>query len=290
MSSPTPQPTTNHVSTPKLKPKTNAGTRGLPLHIRNELRSIWSADPRMPTQASRRAWASLRNQDIAKINIWFYGRKAAAKKSGKPISEDTYNLPLNSPPPTPVPSVGVKTEQVDDSDHLPLKKIKVEAHDTAISGRFSSPATSTVPSSDDTLVASETDPPSSASNFAKNSRKRAYSHSSDILVSSLPSTPLVNRNFLASLAPRDDVPSNNKLPALDQPSLSSANHSRARSVSLSTTNNQNEDAQADDDSFIRDPTLEQICNQNSDSPSDSDFTCPLCRFSGICLRQKSHFD
>ncbi|KAG1736638.1 uncharacterized protein EDB91DRAFT_1012979, partial [Suillus paluster] len=62
--------------------------------ILEELWVIWKSDPRVPTIASRRAWAASRNISPMRIDNWFSLRKAQAKKTRQPISNETYELSL----------------------------------------------------------------------------------------------------------------------------------------------------------------------------------------------------
>ncbi|KAG2070601.1 hypothetical protein BDR04DRAFT_987300, partial [Suillus decipiens] len=61
---------------------------------RQELWNIWNADPRVPTVASRHAWAVSRNVSPLRVDQWFCSRRSKAKKLGQPISSDTYELSL----------------------------------------------------------------------------------------------------------------------------------------------------------------------------------------------------
>ncbi|KAI6044607.1 hypothetical protein EDC04DRAFT_2528126, partial [Pisolithus marmoratus] len=61
-----------------------------------ELRAIWREDQRIPSVASRRAWAISRNADPTLVNSWFHRRKAAAKRAGEPIAPESYELSLES--------------------------------------------------------------------------------------------------------------------------------------------------------------------------------------------------
>src|SRR5882672_8170917 len=69
----------------------------IPPHVVAELLALWSSDPRVPSASSRREWAALRQVNTSKIGAWFSRRKAAARKAGNPISEDTYELSLDPP-------------------------------------------------------------------------------------------------------------------------------------------------------------------------------------------------
>ncbi|KAG1727014.1 hypothetical protein EDB19DRAFT_1596807, partial [Suillus lakei] len=56
------------------------------LAARQELWVIWKSDPRVPTIASRHAWAASRNVSPFRVDHWFGARKSKAKKVGQPIS------------------------------------------------------------------------------------------------------------------------------------------------------------------------------------------------------------
>ncbi|KAI6026428.1 hypothetical protein BKA83DRAFT_4050705, partial [Pisolithus microcarpus] len=62
-----------------------------PVHLL-ELRAIWKEDQRVPSVASRRAWAISRNANPTLVNSWFHRRRAAAKRAGEPITLESYEL------------------------------------------------------------------------------------------------------------------------------------------------------------------------------------------------------
>ncbi|KAG2140499.1 uncharacterized protein EDB93DRAFT_1161480 [Suillus bovinus] len=66
----------------------------IPRAAREELWVIWKSDPRVPTVASRHAWAVSRNISPLRVDQWFSNRKSQAKKQGRPISSDSYELSL----------------------------------------------------------------------------------------------------------------------------------------------------------------------------------------------------
>lgn len=66
-----------------------------PVHLL-ELRAIWKEDQRVPSVASRRAWAISRNANPTLVNSWFHRRRAAAKRAGEPITLESYELTLES--------------------------------------------------------------------------------------------------------------------------------------------------------------------------------------------------
>ncbi|KIJ63942.1 hypothetical protein HYDPIDRAFT_68337, partial [Hydnomerulius pinastri MD-312] len=59
-----------------------------------ELWSIWKANPRVPSVASRRAWAVSRNARLKHVDSWFLRRKSCAKRMGESFIEGPYELPL----------------------------------------------------------------------------------------------------------------------------------------------------------------------------------------------------
>ncbi|KAH6888871.1 hypothetical protein BKA70DRAFT_1541405, partial [Coprinopsis sp. MPI-PUGE-AT-0042] len=71
-----------------------------PLHS-EELSSVWPADPRIPTPASRNAWALARNLNPINVNAWWYRRKKVAKKLRIKIPRDEYVLDVGIPPVIP---------------------------------------------------------------------------------------------------------------------------------------------------------------------------------------------
>ncbi|KAG9315695.1 hypothetical protein JVU11DRAFT_3342 [Chiua virens] len=69
----------------------------LPTSVLTELWSIWQADPRVPSINSRRSWAISRDANPRLVDSWFLRRKAYAKKAGRPIPAEPYDLPLGAP-------------------------------------------------------------------------------------------------------------------------------------------------------------------------------------------------
>ncbi|KAI6157361.1 hypothetical protein BKA82DRAFT_3945035, partial [Pisolithus tinctorius] len=76
---------------PKSSPSRKRGL--LPIHLL-ELWAIWKEDQRVPSVASRRAWAISRNANPTLVSSWFHRRKAAAKRAGEPIAPTSYELSL----------------------------------------------------------------------------------------------------------------------------------------------------------------------------------------------------
>ena len=91
-----------------------------------ELAAIWEANKRMPSAASRRAWARARNLIPAKVNNWWYRKKTTAKKNGIFVPEETYELPIGIPPipPTSLPpsSPAPETPQTRSIDDICVKR------------------------------------------------------------------------------------------------------------------------------------------------------------------------
>lgn len=73
-------------------------------HI-SELAEIWSRKLMVPTVKSRRAWAKARNAPVRRVSAWFCATKARARKAGKRISDELYELEFGSPPPYEEPQV-----------------------------------------------------------------------------------------------------------------------------------------------------------------------------------------
>ncbi|KAH6905624.1 hypothetical protein BKA70DRAFT_490285 [Coprinopsis sp. MPI-PUGE-AT-0042] len=71
-----------------------------PLHS-EELSALWPADHRIPTPASRNAWALARNLNPINVNAWWYRRKKVAKKLRIKIPRDEYVLDVGIPPVIP---------------------------------------------------------------------------------------------------------------------------------------------------------------------------------------------
>ncbi|KAG0699493.1 hypothetical protein DFH29DRAFT_936300 [Suillus ampliporus] len=96
---------------PKLQevaPSQKAPIPYLSLAVLEELWVIWKSDPRVPTIASRHAWAASRNISPIRVDNWFSVRKGKAKKARQPIANETYELSLE-PRVVPV-TLGVKRE------------------------------------------------------------------------------------------------------------------------------------------------------------------------------------
>ena len=66
-----------------------------PAHLL-ELKAIWKEDKRVPSIASRRAWAISRNANLASVVNWFSRKIRAAKLAGELIPQGSYELPLES--------------------------------------------------------------------------------------------------------------------------------------------------------------------------------------------------
>jgi len=66
-----------------------------PVHLL-ELKAIWKEDKRVPSIASRRAWAVSRNSNLTSVVNWFSRKIRAAKLAGEPIPQGSYELPLES--------------------------------------------------------------------------------------------------------------------------------------------------------------------------------------------------
>ncbi|KAH0832127.1 hypothetical protein J3R83DRAFT_13036 [Lanmaoa asiatica] len=85
------------------RPRPSARER-LQSSVLEELWSIWRVDPRVPSVKSRRSWAISRNANHRLVDSWFLRRRTCAKKSGQPIPDGSYDLPLD-------PSIAPKREQ-----------------------------------------------------------------------------------------------------------------------------------------------------------------------------------
>ncbi|KAH6881238.1 hypothetical protein BKA70DRAFT_1238434 [Coprinopsis sp. MPI-PUGE-AT-0042] len=85
-----------------------------------ELSALWPADPRIPTPASRNAWALARNLNPVNVNAWWYRRKKVAKKLRIKIPRDEYVLDVGIPPiiPEEDDDVRVKTENEEEETEM----------------------------------------------------------------------------------------------------------------------------------------------------------------------------
>ncbi|KAF5320620.1 hypothetical protein D9611_013736 [Ephemerocybe angulata] len=70
------------------KPPTTTLT---PAHFAR-LSAIWALDRRIPTPASRAAWAAARGLDVEKVHKWWYRCRARAKKMGVEIPGGSYEM------------------------------------------------------------------------------------------------------------------------------------------------------------------------------------------------------
>jgi hypothetical protein len=68
-----------------------------PVHLQ-ELWDEWKSENRVPTVASRRAWAAARKVSPHHVHSWFSRRKTQANKAGRTLAEGTYVLSVGSPP------------------------------------------------------------------------------------------------------------------------------------------------------------------------------------------------
>jgi hypothetical protein len=59
---------------------------------------IWPPDRRIPSVASRRAWAFARNLNLDSVNCWWYRRKLVSSRARLTIPKNTYELDVGTPP------------------------------------------------------------------------------------------------------------------------------------------------------------------------------------------------
>ncbi|KAG2338720.1 hypothetical protein BDR05DRAFT_968867 [Suillus weaverae] len=134
-------------------PSPKATVPYITLAAREELWVIWKSDPRVPTIASRHAWAASRNVSPLRVDQWFCSRKSQAKKLGQPISNDSYELSLEPravpvkhevqrEPLSPSPACSDKTDINSPSDDT---LVSFGAHSSDASPRSSVPALSMTP-------------------------------------------------------------------------------------------------------------------------------------------------
>lgn len=82
----------------KKKPTNNdarprSARERLQTSVLEELWSIWQVDPRVPSVKSRHSWAIAHNANPRLVDHWFLRRKACAKKAGRPLLDDPYDIP-----------------------------------------------------------------------------------------------------------------------------------------------------------------------------------------------------
>ena len=221
----------------------------------DELWSIWTADKRIPTTRSRKQWSAARNLNPITVNTWWARRKARAKKSGIPIPEDTYELPVGTPPVIEDTSPAKELR----SSEPPRKKVKTE-ETLDPSDRSDSPTRTlcypSTPSSDNFTFSSSSHTAFSSpppSERAESPQERAYSQ--------VDARPMPSPDRQQS-PPRITTP----LPA-SSPALPSSPPN-----SISTDSKRSTPARGQHE-FARDPLL-RFCNLGDGELSD--FTCILC--------------
>lgn len=63
-----------------------------------ELELIFAQDQRLPSLASRKAWATARNTNLSSVNSWFFRKRyRTLSLQGIKLPEGTYNLPIETP-------------------------------------------------------------------------------------------------------------------------------------------------------------------------------------------------
>ncbi|KAF8649405.1 hypothetical protein AX16_005846 [Volvariella volvacea WC 439] len=245
---------TNQPAQSNFVPTSN---RPAPEHY-DELRAIWEADKRIPTVKSRRKWCEARNIGTQAVNRWWSRRKQEAKKVGITIPDETYELPVGTPPVIEEkPNIKQEPESI---DVVPPKRKKKA---TKAVPKPTKPGTRMVtrsrnlkmPSDDDhtaLLLSSDDAHFSEARGSSVDCRSRAYSH--------LNSSP----------APQDPSSSPRSDPLSDELGISTP-----RLYMWTPPSSPLPQDEADVDKGI-------VCNQGhaTDAPG---FTCPLCIATGIWL-------
>lgn len=86
--------------TPEPEARTAIGPCFLPLALAHldELAKIWDGDRRIPTIASRRAWALARGLKPSTVHSWWSRRKQVARRARQRVPSGTYELPVGTPP------------------------------------------------------------------------------------------------------------------------------------------------------------------------------------------------
>ncbi|KAF9807741.1 hypothetical protein IEO21_08076 [Rhodonia placenta] len=62
---------------------------------RAELKETWEIHPKIPSLASRKAWAEARGIDPGQVHAWFSRRKYRATKKGERVLDGEYDLPIS---------------------------------------------------------------------------------------------------------------------------------------------------------------------------------------------------
>lgn len=79
-----------------------------------QLNDIWAKDQRIPSHASRKAWAVARGLNPQSVHNWWYRRRPRAKKLKIRIPSGTYELEVGivpTPPPTPPQKVKEEVQE-----------------------------------------------------------------------------------------------------------------------------------------------------------------------------------
>ncbi|TFK17938.1 hypothetical protein FA15DRAFT_710342 [Coprinopsis marcescibilis] len=100
-----------------------------PLHVLHfeELARAWDKDLRIPTVASRKAWAAARGMNPVNVHSWWYRCRHVVKKLRIKILLETYDIDVGTPP--DIPPLPVKEEVVDGSIYA-CSSPSGEANDT----------------------------------------------------------------------------------------------------------------------------------------------------------------
>ncbi|CAA7266179.1 unnamed protein product [Cyclocybe aegerita] len=155
-----------------------------------ELSSAWEANRRIPTHASRRAWAEARNLDARNVHNWWYRRRKLAKRWRISIPRDQYDIDVGTPP--TIPEAEPKVEPPTDGALL-ADSVKDSVTDlSSPPGYASSDLNADITGSSDTLCSA------SRHKVTRNSKKRAYMRSSSPLDRLTTCSPTVSDDHLTS--------------------------------------------------------------------------------------------
>lgn len=75
----------------------------------DDLNRIWTADPRVPTIESRKAWAVAQGIAKDRVSAWFNRKRSRALRIGAALGEGTYELSVDAPGPK---AIVVKQEAI----------------------------------------------------------------------------------------------------------------------------------------------------------------------------------
>lgn len=226
----------------------------------DELSAIWPADRRIPSVASRRAWALARNLKPDVVHRWWYRRRLVAKRARLTIPKDSYELDIGTPP-TLV--VVVKDEEEEKS--RPKKKLKLNTDDnSADNPDLEHPRSPCSTFYDSILPSSDAISNTSISDATSTLGKRAYTRSLSSPARSC--SPTFDFEVSSPIQIRYSPLPPSSPPPPASPADSDEELGRSSFYGLTLDNSPSE-LQLDERPQVH-------CNQGLDE--NSDFTCSLC--------------